>query len=390
MSVEYVNPKILNPHPEREYFKTIPDINSGTYLRIRESMEQRGIEHPVKVQSKSNHLIIAGHTRTEIAIELGMEQVPVVYVEVDDHTARNMMIQDNFERALDELDLIKIARVLKSYYEVYGFDHGGKRSSGTGYRLKTTGEIAEMFDMGERQFRKYVRLLDLIEPLQELVSRRLMGVKAGSLIAGLDTQRQQAFYESVKPNLSTPGYTVSETLAKSYRDNCSIDEEKEEENAWMIKLDDGISEPSTEPVQESEMDISLDFSSDDFLKQSIRPSSVAQSFEEIDEIDTKYQMESSLEPNPVDRKKQAEIIRTGQAFEDQGERLSFFKRAAKSKLEQLERTLLREESELPSALTPPVVEGDDEEIENSLQRIALILERFHAKVDSIAARKLKI
>jgi hypothetical protein len=378
--VQYVDPSILQPHPDRGVFKTIPDENDGAYLRIYQSVEERGIDHPVKVQQETG-VIIAGHTRTEIAIALGI-QVPVMYLDVDDETARDMMVRDNWERAVDEPDLIKRARVLRTYQESRGFGHGGNRASGTGAHLLSTEELALLFSMGERQFRKYVKLLDLVEPLQTVVSRGIMGVKAGSLIATLEVWRQNAFYDSIKSHLDDPGFTVSESLARSYRDNCRPPESEDgqEQSDWTSVFVSNDDQQPPSNTKDSVMNEGTSISSVVVMPTVVEPVEDGGSQDNrLSQIDQTYQMRSKLEPNPMDSNKRRHIAMTARAFGDPTEQLSFYRRAARLTLQQVENTLLRQESELTSVLTQPSV-TQEEDIEGHLERITLILQRFQEKV----------
>lgn len=380
-NVVYVDPKTLQPHPQRGLFKTVPTEEDGAYLRIRESIEERGIEQPVKVQQATGR-IIAGHTRVEVAITLGIE-VPVVYLDVDDETALNMMVRDNWERAVDEPDLIKRARVLRSYQESQGFGHGGNRTSGTGNHLQPVEDIAQLFSMGERQFRKYVKLLDLVEPLQAIVSRGMMGVKAGALLATLEVWRQEAFYASIQSSLSQPGFTVSEALARSYRENCLPTQVEESEDAkWtdvFVANNDQQSSLAVEDEPVEETSTTLDaLVSQKTLVIPLKDDAGVHEMR-LNQIDEQYQLSSQLTPNPLDRDRKRQVALTAQAFNGPQERTSFYRRAARMRLEQVEKILLREECELVSVLTHPSV-TEEEDIEGQLERIKLILQRFQDKL----------
>lgn len=107
-TVVMVPPDVLVPHPDRQKAGTTLSTDDGKYQFIRETIEQHGIEDAIKVQRGTN-IILGGHTRHRIAMELGMVEVPVTYYDVDDETARYMMVVDNHQRIGDEPDPMKLA-----------------------------------------------------------------------------------------------------------------------------------------------------------------------------------------------------------------------------------------------------------------------------------------
>ena len=56
-----------------------------------------GIKDALHVQTGTN-IILAGHLRQRIALELNLKEVPVVYYDVDDNKARYIMAVDNYQR----------------------------------------------------------------------------------------------------------------------------------------------------------------------------------------------------------------------------------------------------------------------------------------------------
>lgn len=66
----------------------------GNVERIVESIRANGFYNPLIVQ-RSTGYILAGNHRYKAALEVGLETVPVVFVECDDRQARRIMLADN-------------------------------------------------------------------------------------------------------------------------------------------------------------------------------------------------------------------------------------------------------------------------------------------------------
>lgn len=80
------DPSSLKPHPDNP--------RRGDTERIKESIRANGFYGAVVVQKKTG-LIIAGNHRVKAAIELGIDQVPVIEHDCDDATASRILLADN-------------------------------------------------------------------------------------------------------------------------------------------------------------------------------------------------------------------------------------------------------------------------------------------------------
>jgi len=92
--IVWVDPGLLVSHPNRDMAGSTLSAEDGKYKLIKESVQTDGITDPLKVQAGTN-VIIGGHTRCRIAQELQLTSVPVRYYDVDDETAKYMMVMDN-------------------------------------------------------------------------------------------------------------------------------------------------------------------------------------------------------------------------------------------------------------------------------------------------------
>jgi len=105
LQIHYALLTEIETHPE--------NANVGDILAIKESIRHNGFYAPLVVQSKTGY-IIAGNHRYMAAMEMGMEQVPVVYLDVDDEAARRMMLADNRITRLGQDDSDQLAALLET------------------------------------------------------------------------------------------------------------------------------------------------------------------------------------------------------------------------------------------------------------------------------------
>ncbi len=112
MKVVLVDPRILKPHPEYHKAHTELPSTDPLYQFIKESVEEFGIKDALHVQ-RGTDVIIAGHLRRRIALELNLSEVPVVYYDVDDNKARYMMVIDNYQRIDASKDVDAWTKVLE-------------------------------------------------------------------------------------------------------------------------------------------------------------------------------------------------------------------------------------------------------------------------------------
>src|SRR5690554_729746 len=123
LQVEYVRPDALVP------FAGNPRLMSDAALeKLRISIEAFGFTNPILVQ-KGTNMIIAGHQRLKAALAAGLSEVPVIFLNFDDATAKAYNIADNKLAELAEWDFAPLADLLLKLDHVNfdlaltGFEH---------------------------------------------------------------------------------------------------------------------------------------------------------------------------------------------------------------------------------------------------------------------------
>lgn len=187
----------LKEHPKNNYYFT--DIEGEKYEEIKRSIATYGIRDPLKVTT--SYTVISGHQRLRIAKDLGMKEVPVEILDVDEREAEYLLIAENVERrGQAETDPIKKARIAQFLKEYWGVKNGINQHNRVGQngKPKTTDDIAETIGESRKQTQRLLKLNDLIPELQSLVSAGKLGTTAAEQLAYLTEKEQRALVEGTK------------------------------------------------------------------------------------------------------------------------------------------------------------------------------------------------
>lgn len=85
----------LLPHPDNP--------NNGDEDAVAESMEINGVYRPIYAQ-RSTRYVIGGHTTWASQARLGVTEVPVILLDIDDETALRILAVDNAAARLARMD----------------------------------------------------------------------------------------------------------------------------------------------------------------------------------------------------------------------------------------------------------------------------------------------
>lgn len=106
MEVKLVNLAAIKP-----YFNN-PRNNSEAIGPVAASISKYGFRKPLLVDKDG--VIISGHTRYFAAIQIGLEEVPVIYSDMDEHHAQMFRIADNKTAEKSTIDEDKLMEELKT------------------------------------------------------------------------------------------------------------------------------------------------------------------------------------------------------------------------------------------------------------------------------------
>jgi len=89
-----------------------PRVNDAAAERLAYTIQTHGWTNPILVQAGTNR-IIGGHTRLKAALKLGLTEVPVTRLDVDDRQADAIAIADNRLGELAEWDAAELGSLLR-------------------------------------------------------------------------------------------------------------------------------------------------------------------------------------------------------------------------------------------------------------------------------------
>lgn len=189
VSIQLLKPHLMN----QSYYSNLEDEK---HQEVKRSIEAQGIRDPLKVLP--DFTIIAGHQRLRIAQELGLKKVPIVIMDITAEEAEYLLIADNEERRQDDGDPIKRAKRAKFLMNYWGISHGGnRRSNHQNDNLKSAADIAVEVGTDAANLGRLLKLNDLIDPLQNLVSHAKLSQAAAYSLAFLPTEEQEALLQTL-------------------------------------------------------------------------------------------------------------------------------------------------------------------------------------------------
>ena len=228
----FENPKeIPKPESETKIIKVKLDdlldfqnhpFSRGTDEKMQElaqSIEQNGIISPPIVRPAKMEIgkyeLLAGHRRRDACAMIGLEEIEVVYRDVDDDTAALIMVSSNLEQR------DKILPVEKGYaYKIMvaALKRQGKRTDLTSAqvvpKLEARDQVAKETGENRMAISRYIRLTELIKPLQERTNANHIGFVPAVDLSYL-TRDEQGVVEST---IISEGLSISGSMAKKLKD----------------------------------------------------------------------------------------------------------------------------------------------------------------------------
>ena len=153
---------------------------------MKESIKENGILVPIIVRKIENNKyeIISGHNRVECAKELGFSTIPSQIVDCDDEKATLIMLDTNLNNRE------KILPVEKGYAYKQRNNIIKNRQNNSNIN-EFNDNSTEWNEEGKSQIYNYIRLTELIKPLQEKVNIEQIPIKAGVEISYLNKEEQE-------------------------------------------------------------------------------------------------------------------------------------------------------------------------------------------------------
>ncbi|MDB5320993.1 MAG: chromosome partitioning protein ParB [Phycisphaerales bacterium] len=169
-----------NPHQPRKQF------DEAGILSLAASLKSTGLVQPIVVRPSPDgvagqYQLIAGERRLRAAKAAGLETIPAVVRNVDPFKQAQMALIENVQR--EDLNPIDRAQAYRALVEQLGL---------------TQAELASRLGEDRSSIANYLRLLDLAEPVRDLVRAGELSLGHAKILAGIaDPTHQQELADRI-------------------------------------------------------------------------------------------------------------------------------------------------------------------------------------------------
>lgn len=209
-------------------FKVIDDDKMHELV---ESIMMNGVLVPVTVRPIDDgaYEMISGHRRLYAVKEIGLEKIPAIVKNYDDDDAVLAMVDSNLQR--EEILPSEKAFAYKMRYEAMRRKAGrpSKNASRIGTNLpegRADDELAQQVGESRGQLHRYLRLVELIPPILNLVDKKALALATAVEVSFLDSKVQEMLY----------AYMLENDICKTFQIFALRDYLKEHETITKMEL----------------------------------------------------------------------------------------------------------------------------------------------------------
>jgi len=145
--------------------------------------------------------MISGHRRLFAVNQIGLEKIPAIVKEYDDDEAVLAMVDSNLQR--EEILPSEKAFAYKMKYDAMRRKAGRpskNNSSQFGRNFQTDIVLAEQVGESRGQLHRYLRLVELIPPILDLVDKKALALATAVEVSFLDHKIQAMLYDYMLEN----------------------------------------------------------------------------------------------------------------------------------------------------------------------------------------------
>lgn len=154
------------------------NFDDESLASLADSIRQRGVLQPLLVRPVNGGMyqIIAGERRWRAARMLGLDEVPVIVMDIDDMETMQLALVENLQR--ENLNPIEEALGYRELIDVYGMKQD---------------EVAKTVGKSRSAVANMLRLLNLPEAIQKLVRNNDITFGHAKVLAGVDDEELLMF-----------------------------------------------------------------------------------------------------------------------------------------------------------------------------------------------------
>lgn len=172
VALELIHPSPFQP---RTYF------DEEALRSLADSIRAQGLIQPVVLRRRSGEYeLIAGERRWRAAQLAGLQQIPAIVRDIDDHQAAALALIENLQR--EDLDPIEQAEAMRRLIKEFDMTHQ---------------QVADILGVSRPVVSNALRLLDLAEPVRQLLQDRQLDAGHARALAGLPMAQQPLLAEKI-------------------------------------------------------------------------------------------------------------------------------------------------------------------------------------------------
>lgn len=215
--IEVAKIHAFKDHP----FKVVDDDKMHELV---ESIIENGVLTPVIVREdgEGGYEMISGHRRLFAVKQIGLDMIPAIIRDFDDDSAAIAMVDSNLQR--EEILPSEKAFAYKMRYDAMRhqgtrtdltssrvgrkLDDGDATSSRVGKKLWADIELANQVGESRNQIHRYLRLVELIPEILDLVDTKALALMTAVDISYIDKEVQKWLYEYMKENGACKSFQI--------------------------------------------------------------------------------------------------------------------------------------------------------------------------------------
>ncbi len=173
IDIDLISP---NPHQPRKNF------DEAALNELAASIEEFGLIQPVVLykQNEGAYILIAGERRLRACKKLGRADIKAVILDADEDRLRELALIENIQR--EDLNPIELANSYKQIIDAQNL---------------TQEALANYLHKSRPQITNTLRLLELDEAAQELISKGKLTQGHAKVLIGLDAQEQKLMIDTI-------------------------------------------------------------------------------------------------------------------------------------------------------------------------------------------------
>ncbi|MHB1230693.1 MAG: ParB/RepB/Spo0J family partition protein [Halothiobacillus sp.] len=169
--------ELIHPSP----FQPRTHFDQDALQGLADSIRAQGLIQPVVLRRRSGEYeLIAGERRWRAAQMAGLQQIPAIVREIDDHQAAALALIENLQR--EDLDPIEQAEAMRRLILEFQMTHQ---------------QVADILGVSRPVVSNALRLLDLAEPVRTLLQRNQLDAGHARALAALPVEQQLLLAEKI-------------------------------------------------------------------------------------------------------------------------------------------------------------------------------------------------